>query len=404
MDLIFKNRNYRTFLFAQTFRDVSLMLFVTSNGWLVLHLTDSSIYVGLAAGCGGAGMIITSLLAGTMVDRLDRKKILAISHFVVSVTYLVVVFLILTGNISIWILLLTTFIDGSCTSFRFVCGGTITMDLVGSRELSRATATNFVCMTITGILMTAIGGILIDQYGFESTYSLMALSAFISCMILIFGLPNITNSNTKEGRASLQELKDGISFLSKNKRIRSLLLLGLSSEVFGWAHESIVPVVTKQVLGGGSVELGYILASGQVGALISSIVLSNYRIKKNRTVILYLTYILFGIFLICFAWSKTLILSMILFLFAYLAAATYEVVLHSLMQTIVPSIMRGRVVSFQILTWGVTGVSGLLLGILAGITSPPIAITLNTSILVLNGTRNIIKKVVSNKSILSYWH
>jgi len=152
------------------------------------------------------------------------------------------------------------------------------------------------------------------------------------------------------------------------------------------------------------VELGYILASGQVGALISSIVLSNYRIKKNRTVILYLTYILFGIFLICFAWSKTLILSMILFLFAYLAAATYEVVLHSLMQTIVPSIMRGRVVSFQILTWGVTGVSGLLLGILAGITSPPIAITLNTSILVLNGTRNIIKKVVSNKSILSYWH
>tara|TARA_B110000116_G_C16747855_1_gene541853 strand:- start:70 stop:1284 length:1215 start_codon:yes stop_codon:yes gene_type:complete len=404
MDLIFKNRNYRTFLFAQTFRDISLMLFVTSNGWLVLHLTDSSIYVGLAAGCGGAGMLITSLLAGTMVDRLDRKKILAISHFVVSMTYLVVVFLILTGNISIWILLLTTFIDGSCTSFRFVCGGTITMDLVGSRELSRATATNFACMTITGILMTAIGGILIDQYGFESTYSLMALSAFISCMILIFGLPNITNSNTKEGRTSLQELKDGIFYLSKNKRIRSLLLLGLSSEVFGWAHESMVPVVTKQVLGGGSVELGYILASGQVGALVSSIVLSNYRIKKNRTVVLYLTYILFGIFLICFAWSKILILSMILFSFAYLAAATYEVVLHSLMQTIVPNIMRGRVVSFQILTWGATGVSGLLLGILAGITSPPIAITLNTSILVLNGTRNIIKKVVSNKSILSYWH
>lgn len=404
MDLIFKNRNYRTFLFAQTFRDISLMLFLTSNGWMVLHLTDSSIYVGLAAGCGGAGMLITSLLAGTMVDRLDRKKILAISHFVVSMTYLVVVFLILTGNISIWILLLTTFIDGSCTSFRFVCGGTITMDLVGSRELSRATATNFACMTITGILMTAIGGILIDQYGFESTYSLMALSAFISCMILIFGLPNITNSNTKEGRTSLQELKDGISYLSKNKRIRSLLLLGFSSEVFGWAHESMVPVVTKQVLGGGSVELGYILASGQVGALVSSIVLSNYRIKKNRTVVLYLTYILFGIFLICFAWSKILILSMILFSFAYLAAATYEVVLHSLMQTIVPNIMRGRVVSFQILTWGATGISGLLLGILAGITSPPIAITLNTSILVLNGTRNIIKKVVSNKSILSYWH
>ena len=73
------------------------------------------------------------------------------------------------------------------------------------------------------------------------------------------------------------------------------------------------------------------------------------------------------------------------------------------MQTIVPNVMRGRVVSFQILTWGATGISGMMLGILAGITSPPIAITINTSILVLNGTRNIVKKVLTNKSILSYW-
>ena len=166
----------------------------------------------------------------------------------------------------------------------------------------------------------------------------------------------------------------------------------------------MVPVVTKYVLGGGSVELGYILASGQIGALISTLVLSNYRIKKNRTLILYSTYILFGLLLICFVWSKILLLSMLLYCLVFLAVATYEVVvLHSLMQTIVPNVMRGRVVSFQILTWGATGISGMMLGILAGITSPPIAITINTSILVLNGTRNIVKKVLTNRSILSYW-
>ena len=193
------------------------------------------------------------------------------------------------------------------------------------------------------------------------------------------------------------------SYIKQNKRIRSLLLLGLSSEVFGWAHESMVPVVTKYVLEGGSVELGYILASGQAGALISTLVLSNYRIKKNRTLILYLTYILFGLFLIGFVWSKILFLSMLLYCLVFLAVATYEVVLHSLMQTIVPNLMRGRVVSFQILTWGATGISGFMLGVLAGFTSPPIAITINTSILVLNGTRNIVKKILTNKSILSYW-
>ncbi|MQG84393.1 MAG: MFS transporter [SAR202 cluster bacterium] len=403
MDLILKNRNFRTFVFAQTFRDITLMLFVTSNGWLVLDLTDSTIFVGLAAGCGGLGMLITSLLAGSIVDRVDRKKILALSHFILSITFLVVVLFIWTGSINIWILLLTTFIDGSCTSFRFVCGGTITMDLVGSKDLSRATAINFSCMTITGIFITAIGGNLIDRYGFESTYLLMSICAFISSVILILGLPSISKNITDANRTSIQELRDGISYIKQNKRIRSLLLLGLSSEVFGWAHESMVPVVTKYVLGGGSVELGYILASGQVGALISTLVLSNYRIKKNRTLILYLTYILFGLFLIGFVWSKILLLSMLLYCLVFLAVATYEVVLHSLMQTIVPNVMRGRVVSFQILTWGATGISGFMLGVLAGFTSPPIAITINTSILVLNGTRNIVKKILTNKSILSYW-
>ena len=94
---------------------------------------------------------------------------------------------------------------------------------------------------------------------------------------------------------------------------------------------------------------------------------------------------------------------MFLYCLALLAVATYEVVLHSLVQTIVPNIMRGRVVSFQILTWGATGISGFMLGVLAGFTSPPIAITINTSILVLNGTRNVVKKILTNKSILSYW-
>ena len=64
------------------------MLFVTSNGWLVLDLTDSTIFVGLAAGCGGLGMLITSLLAGSIVDRVDRKKILELSHFILSITFL----------------------------------------------------------------------------------------------------------------------------------------------------------------------------------------------------------------------------------------------------------------------------------------------------------------------------
>lgn len=98
-------------------------------------------------------------------------------------------------------------------------------------------------------------------------------------------------------------------------------------------------------------------------------------------------YIGFGVFLLLFAQSPWLPLSMLLLGMAYASVAVYETTLSTLLQTAVPDKMRGRVLSLQSFTWGVTGTSGFHTGAIATILGAPLAISIGGGVLVLNGVR-----------------
>ena len=82
-----------------------------------------------------------------------------------------------------------------------------------------------------------------------------------------------------------------------------------------------------------------------------------------------------------------MLVSLVLIAIAYASATLYETVLETLLQTTVPNEMRGRVLSFQMFTWGVTGVSGFYTGAIAALIGAPLAISIGAGVVVLNGLR-----------------
>ncbi len=100
----------------------------------------------------------------------------------------------------------------------------------------------------------------------------------------------------------------------------------------------------------------------------------------------------FGLFLILFAASPWFLLSMVLLAVAYGMVIAYEATLTTLLQTIVPDEMRGRVLSFQTLTWGVTGFSGFHTGAIAVAVGAPLAIGIGGGVVMLNALRLTLRK------------
>ena len=128
-------------------------------------------------------------------------------------------------------------------------------------------------------------------------------------------------------------------------------------------------------------------SAGSAGALISSLALSALGGGRNAGRLLVFGYIGFGVFLALFAASPWLPLSLALLVLAYGSGVLYEATLITVLQSAVPHEMRGRVLSIQSFTWGMTGFSGFYTGSIAALLSAPVAIAAGGSVLALNGLR-----------------
>ena len=385
MRLIFQDARFRLLWLATATNFMGLMIFFTVNGWLTLTLTNSAFWVGATAGVGGLGLMSGSIFGGVLADRLDRRKLIMTSQFAEAAMFFAIATLIFLGQIHLWHILLVSLVDGVLGAVRIPSRMALTLDVVGRANLLRATAANFAAMTSMGISMPPLAGLVVAAFDIAWAYVMMG-SALVASATILLALRGIESHKERRG-SPFEEFKQALRYVFKTPPVRALIIMSLTSEAFGWAHETMLPVMARDVLGTGLTGLGYLMSAGSAGALVSTLVLSNMRDAKNKGRLLVGGYIGFGLFLMLFATSSWLPLSLVLIAITYAMVMVYETSLSTLLQTTVPDDMRGRVLSFQTFTWGVTGSSGFHAGAIATLLGAPIAIALGGGVLVINGLR-----------------
>ena len=157
--------------------------------------------------------------------------------------------------------------------------------------------------------------------------------------------------------------------------------MGLVGELFGWAHVTMLSSMARDVLGTGVSGFGYLASAGFLGMLVSTLVISSLGDVRMKGRFMVIGGIGFTLFVILFALSRSFPLSLALLATAYGLGSMYEVSLNTLVQTVVPDEMRGRVISFQALTWGVNGVSGFHTGAIASRLGPPWAVAIGAFVM-----------------------
>ena len=220
----------------------------------------------------------------------------------------------------------------------------------------------------------------------------MLISLLVSSSIFL----NLKNIESPEisGSSHLQDLVYGAKYVVNNSIIRSLILAILVTEIFGWAVESMLPVIARDELGLDARGLGVLMSVGALGAAISTVIMTAMPDVENKGKLVIYGLFGFGFGLIAFAFSDILLLSMILLALAYGSGVIYESGLSTLLQISVPDEMRGRVLSFQSLCWGFSGAAGFHAGAIAAILGAPIAVAAGGVVVVSNGIR-IAKNIIS---------
>ena len=367
------------------FNDAALAIEPLALGWLVLDITNSPLWVGISAGVAGVGMTLFSPVAGVLADRYNRKHLLILSLLVQSFAAIILGVLLLMDLLQLYHALIFSFVSGLTGSVKFSCKMALTLDLAGRNNLLKGIAANFFSMTIMGVVAPLAGGLILVELGMGQAFFLVGALLLVSLMVV--SLLKGIESPQYRGASHVDDFMEGVRYVFRSPSVRLLILAVMVSETFGWAVESMLPVIARDELGLGPEGFSYLMSAGALGAAVTTVTISVVPNIENKGKLVLLGIIGFGVGLIVFAFSKLLILSLFCLAFTFGCGVAFESGLSTLIQEVIPDRMRGRVLSFQTFCWGFSGMAGFHAGPIAALLGAPIAVAIGGGVVALNGFR-----------------
>jgi MFS family permease len=362
-----RHRNYRLFFSGQIISLIGTWMTRIATSWLVYRLTGSALLLGLVGFAGQIPSFLLAPVAGVLVDRWNRHRLLVVTQVLAMVQSAALAVLALTGVINVWHVLGLSLFQGLINAFDMPARQAFVVEMVEKREdLANAIALNSSMVNAARLLGPSLGGVIIAAVGEGWCFALDAASylAVIASLLLmrIAGRPR----SAAKGARVLPELRAGLAYVTGSPPIRSILLLLALVSLVGMPYTVLMPVFASKILQGGPHTLGFLMAATGVGALLGAVFLAGRRSVLGLGKIIPLMSACFGAGLIGFSLSRSLWLSIPLLLLTGLGFMVQMAASNTLLQTLVDDDKRGRVMSFYTMAFmGTTPFGSLLAGTLA---------------------------------------
>ncbi|HUL20019.1 MAG TPA: MFS transporter [Thermodesulfobacteriota bacterium] len=375
LGLIFRalsHRNYRLFFGGQSISLIGTWLQLTAVSWLVFRLTHSSFLLGVVGFTSRIPTFLFASLAGVLVDRWNRHRLLVATQVFSMIQALILAVLVLTDTVAVWHIIALTLFLGLVNAFDVPVRQSFVVEMIERREdLGNAIALNSSMVNGARLVGPAVAGILIAMMGEGLCFLLNALS-FVAVIAALLAM-RIT-PKAREGRKTplWRGLTEGYRYAFGFAPIRSLLLLLALVSFMGMPFAVLMPVFAGKILHGGPQTLGFLLGATGVGALAGTMFLASRRSVLGLGQIIVIASSLFGMGLIGFSFSRLFVLSVILMVVTGFGMMVQMTSTNTVLQTIVDEDKRGRVMSFYTMAFmGMVPFGSLFAGSLASVIGAP---------------------------------
>ena len=374
-------RDYRLLWLGQLSTSLGQWMDQTARAWLVYNLTGSALQLGMVSAVRGAPLLIFGIVAGVAADRYNRKIQLVVSQVVNALLNVILATLIITGHIQVWHIYVTGFLAGTVQAFQQPARQVLINDLVGEKHLMNAISLNSAVFNLSRGVGPAICGILIVAFGVDISYYIQAaLYAFATVWTIQITVPQTAATAARRvastGQSVYSSAKEGFQYILQHRLILSLMILALAPVILGMPYTSLLPIFAIKVLHGNGVTQGLLLSMVGAGALLGALTIASLGHRQGSGKLLIIGACGFGLSLVIFSQSPVLGMAMIFAFLAGLSNSAYTSQDQTIIQTLAPSDMRGRVLGIYMLNRGLMPLGSLLAGILAEYLGGPWAVTL----------------------------
>ncbi len=320
-----------------------------ANGWLVLQLTDSPLWLGLLGLSFAVPMIVIPAFAGAVVDRVHRVRLLFFTQTMQMLTAIVLAILTWSGHIQTWHILLASFVGAALLAFDNPARQALIPDLVQPRDLLNALSLNSATYTGAALVGPALAGAMLGPLGAGTLFFING----VSFLAVIFALAAMTGVRTHSGghggslRSSLQK---GFSYAWHSRMILALLGLSALGGIFGRSYQNLLPIFGRDIWHAGAEGYGLLLSSAGGGALAGAFGLASFNRWKHQGAVMLVSGFLFAFSLIAFAISPSIWLGLALLFVTGVTSTVFATIISTFIQFAVPNELRGRIMSLYTIT------------------------------------------------------
>jgi MFS family permease len=356
-----------------------------AQGWLVLQLTDSPLWLGLLGLSFAVPMIVFPLLGGVVSDRVNRIRLLYITQTGQMLVAFALAVLTWSSLINVWYILIGSFLSSTFLAFDNPTRQALVPDLVPRRDLLNALSLNSATYNGAALLGPAIAGALLGTLGAGMLFFLNGLS-FSAVLIALWAMRDVRTHAGGQPISLGDAILSGLRYAWRSRLIRSLLALSALAAIFGRSYQNLLPIFARDIWSGGEEGYGLLLSAAGAGALVGAFGLASIKNVPRQGAVMITSGLIFTATIIAFALSPSLGLGILLLFIAGVSSTVFGTIIATFIQMATPNELRGRVMSLYAITLiGLPALGSLATGslaeVLGGVSGAPRAVLLGALVL-----------------------
>lgn len=335
---------------------------VLGRGWLVHELSGgSSAAVGWVTFASFLPFIFVGPVAGVLADRIDRRRLLIWSTLFGIAAAVALTVIVVTDVAQVWHVVVLAFLAGAAQAASVPPRQALVANVVPKEHLTNAVALAGISQHGSRIIGPLFGGALLATLGAGSVFGLSAVLlsiGLIEVMRMRYRMPAEEMMVAAEAapgsavvtavRSVWSSLGDAARYVRADRRLLTVIGLVGAHCSFTMAFDSMMPKLAT-VVGGGEELYSSVLVSLGVGAIVGTLLVSQVRGERSKGFSLAVFGIGSGLAMVVLGTAATRSMVLVGAVLAGFTQASYMTVSATLIQEIVPDVLRGRVMSLYIM-------------------------------------------------------
>src|SRR5580692_1644755 len=344
----FRSRNYLLYFLGRAVSQFGTWMQRTAVIWVIYSITHSAFMTGVTIFAEQFPSFLFSFAGGVAADRYDRFRIIQITQITSMIQAVLLALLVYTGHTIVWEILTLSVLLGIINAFDVPARQSLVHVVVADpSDLPNAVSLTTATASLAQLLGPALAGIVLSAWGASVCFLINAASfGGVIVSLILMKLP--AAQPKKSGKTMLGEFSEGLAYVRASPVIGHIILMVAIASLLVMPYNTVLPVFAKVIFKGGASTYGYITSFFGVGALLGTVFLASRKPDAHLRRILFISTIIMGLGLICFALIKNFPVAMLFAVLTGFGGMTQYTICNIMVQSESEPRMRGRAIGIQI--------------------------------------------------------